>query len=231
MIWELGLAGAAAAGLGHGIAGRSSSLFGPCVWRGPRRLPRLALTFDDGPSEATPEVLDLLDVFAIRAAFFQCGRNIERLPDLAREVHRRGHEIGNHTYSHPRLLFRSPARIRREIGATQQAARLATGVEPRLFRPPYGLRWFGLRPALREHGLRLVAWTVIGHDWEWEAGEIARHVLAHVSPGAIICLHDGDRVSPKVDRRRTILALRHLLPRLYERGYHFVPLGEMIAHS
>lgn len=214
----------AAAGVGlagYGVRGRSSQMFGPTIWRGPRDRRMLALTFDDGPSQATLEVLEILKGYSIRATFFQCGANIDRLPDIARRVAEAGHEIGNHTYHHPRLLGLSAARIRREIDDTQRAIRDATGLSARLFRAPYGLRWFGLRPALAAHGLTGVMWTVIGYDWEWSADEIARHVVTHASPGGIICLHDGDRVSPQVDRRETVRALRLLIPRLYDRGYRF----------
>ena len=228
MLIELGLSIPVAAGLvlGYGARGRSSQLFGPSFWRGPRNRKQIALTFDDGPSEFTPQVLEVLDTFGIRATFFQCGKNIERLSGVSRQVREAGHEIGNHTYSHPRLISCSPSRIRREIGETQRAIAGATGVEARLFRAPYGLRWFGLRAALREYGLTGVMWTVIGYDWEWGAEEIARLVLTHASPGGIICLHDGDRTSSKVDRRETVQALRYFIPRLYDQGYSFVAAGE-----
>jgi peptidoglycan/xylan/chitin deacetylase (PgdA/CDA1 family) len=143
-------------------------------------------------------------------------------------VRDRGHEIGNHTYSHPRLLFRSAARIREEIAETQRAIAQATGVEPRLFRAPYGIRWFGLRPALLEFNLTDVMWTVMAHDWEWEAAEITSHVLSRARNGAIICLHDGDRTSPQADRWNTVAALRMIVPKLYSRGYTFVTAGEML---
>jgi len=219
---------AGAAAVGYGARGRSSQMFGPSVWRGPRGRRQIALTFDDGPSEATLDVLQILDTFAARATFFQCGANTVRLPGITRQVAEAGHELGNHTYTHPRLIGCSPARIRKEIGDTQRAIREAAGVDARLFRAPYGLRWFGLRPALGEHRLTGVMWTVIGYDWEWEATEIVRHVETHASSGGIVCLHDGDRVSPLVDRRNTITALRLLIPRLYDSGYSFVTVGEMV---
>ncbi|MBI3697171.1 MAG: polysaccharide deacetylase family protein [Acidobacteria bacterium] len=228
MLFEVTGAIAAAVVLGHGVRGRSSRLFGPNVWRGPRDKRQIALTFDDGPSEATEQVLEVLDLFCVRATFFQCGKNVERRPALARQVHEQGHEIGNHTYSHPRLMACSPARIREEIGNTQKAIADATGAAPRWFRAPYGERWFGLRAALREHGLTGVMWTVMGNDWDWEAAEIAHHVVGHASNGGIVCLHDGDRVAERADRRNTVQALRDLIPRLYGRGFSFVTLGELL---
>lgn len=231
MLLEAGVCGAAAgwAALAYGLRGRSSPLSGPSLWRGPRNRKQLALTFDDGPSEATPDVLEVLDTFSVRATFFQCGKNIERLPAIARQARDVGHEIGNHSYSHPRLLYCSAARIREEVGRTQRAIGQQTGREARLFRPPYGLRGLGLRAALREHSLTTVMWSVIGHDWEWEAEEIAHHVVSHLDAGGIVCLHDGDRTAARVDRRRTVQALRWIIPTLYGRGYSFVTAGEMLA--
>ena len=233
MLLEAGasIAGAAALIIGHGVRGRSSQLFGPSVWRGPPDKKQIALTFDDGPSEATPYVLEVLDLFRVRATFFQCGKNVERLPGIARQVHEQGHEIGNHTWSHPRLIRCSAAHIRQEIGATQRAILDAAGVEPRLFRAPYGMRWFGLRPALREYRLTGVMWTVIGYDWEWEACEIADHVVSHASNGGIVCLHDGDRTRSRVDRRNTVQALREILPKLCDRGYSFVLAPEFLCYN
>jgi peptidoglycan/xylan/chitin deacetylase (PgdA/CDA1 family) len=230
MLIEAGTAAAlaGAAVVGYGARGRSSQIFGPSVWRGPRDQRVAALTFDDGPSPATLEVLEILNLFGVRATFFQCGANIDRLPHITRRVAEAGHELGNHTYHHPRLLGCGAGRIRREIADTQRALCEAAGVEARLFRAPYGLRWFGLREALAQHRLTGVMWTVLGYDWEWEAGEIARHVETQTSPGAIICLHDGDRTSPQVDRRRTVRALRTVIPRLYDRGYRLLPAGEMV---
>lgn len=230
MLLELSAGAAAgwALAAGYAVRGRSAQIFGKSIWHGPRRKKQIALTFDDGPSEETPRILELLDTSCVRATFFQCGQNVDRLPDIARQVRDLGHEIGNHTYSHPRLIFCSRSRIREEIDATQKAILRATGVEPRLFRAPYGIRWFGLRQALQEHGLTGVMWSVIAHDWEWEGDEIARHLLTHVSKGGIICLHDGDGISPHANRHNTVLALRHVIPKLYERGYSFVTAGEML---
>jgi len=230
MVLELGIGAPLTAALaaGYGVRGRSSPLFGPNLWRGPREKRQIALTFDDGPSEATLPILELLELYSARATFFQCGKNVERLPEVSRRVQDGGHEIGNHTYSHPRLLGCTPSRIREEIGRTQQAISRAAGTAPRLFRAPYGIRWFGLRPVLRQFGLTGVMWTVIAYDWEWEADEIAWHVISHASNGAIFCMHDGDRVSQRVDRRNTIRALRRILPELAGLGYCFVTAREMM---
>ena len=227
MLLELSVAVPAAAALvvGYGVRGRSARLFGPNIWRGPRHQKLIALTFDDGPSEWTAQILEILQPLDIRATFFQCGANVARLPQISRLVADAGHEIGNHTYSHPRLITCSPARIRQEIAETQKILESTTGRRPRLFRAPYGLRWFGLRPVLEELGLTGVMWTTICYDWDWKADDIAEYVLENAENGAIFCLHDGDRISPNVNRRQTARALQTFLPQLYERGYRFVPAG------
>src|SRR5947208_9199513 len=92
---------AGGAALAYAVRSPRSDLFGPSVWHGPRDLRAVALTFDDGPSESTPEILAELERYRARATFFQCGLNIRRLPDVAREVFAAGHEIGNHSYTHP----------------------------------------------------------------------------------------------------------------------------------
>ncbi len=91
------IAGAAAiAGAAWAVRGRSSTMFAPSIWRGPRDCRALALTFDDGPSESTPALLDVLARHGVSATFFQCGANVERLPGIARATVEAGHEIGNH---------------------------------------------------------------------------------------------------------------------------------------
>src|ERR1700722_4126619 len=98
----------------YAMHGRSSKLFAPSVHRGDHSRPALALTFDDGPSESTPALLEILAGHGLRATFFMCGKNARRLPRIAREVRAQGHEIGNHTDTHPHLHFKSPAFIYRE---------------------------------------------------------------------------------------------------------------------
>jgi peptidoglycan/xylan/chitin deacetylase (PgdA/CDA1 family) len=196
--------------------------------RGPRERQQIALTFDDGPSEWTLAVLEVLERHDIPATFFFCGRNVERHPDLARFAHSRGHEIGNHTYSHPWLLPLPARQIRAELVRTQQVIERTTGVRPHLFRPPYGCRAPGLLEVERELGLTEVLWTVIGKDWQAAPGAIARRVLDGAEPGGILCLHDGDRVRPHPDRSRTVASLKDFLPVLLDDGYSFVTAGAML---
>jgi peptidoglycan-N-acetylglucosamine deacetylase len=219
----------AAALMTYAVRGRSSALLAPSVYRGARDRRAIALTFDDGPSESTLRLLDVLARYNIRATFFECGRNVRRLPHVTRRVAEAGHEIGNHTDSHPKLHFKSPEFIERELTAAQYAIEDATGISPRLFRAPYGMRWFGLRRAQRRLGLLGVMWTTIGVDWKWPAGRVARRLLEGAMNGAIFCLHDGRAVEPDPDIGVTLEAVRRVAPVLLDQGFHFEKVSEILC--
>jgi peptidoglycan/xylan/chitin deacetylase (PgdA/CDA1 family) len=187
----------------------------------------VALTFDDGPHPATVELLDVLDAYLVRATFFQCGMYVRARPAIAAVAATRGHEIGNHTETHPWLWRCSPGRIRDEIARAQEAIGQACGVTPRQFRAPYGVPGLGMGAALREHNLAHEGWTVIGNDWKLRAPEIAGRVLSRIRPGGVICLHDGRDVNPQPDIRETIEAVRRIVPELLARGYRFVTVTDL----
>jgi len=212
---------AAAGTMAWAVRGRSATVLAASVHRGDRSRPAIALTFDDGPSESTPALLEILEEHAVPATFFMCGRNIRRAPQIAREVAAAGHEIGNHTDSHASLQFRSPEFIFGELAVAQETIRSVTGRTATLFRPPYGVRWFGLRAAQRRLGLTGVMWTVIGRDWKWPASRIARLLLRNARNGAIMCLHDGRATERAPDIRPTLDAVAYIIPLLKERGFTF----------
>jgi len=213
------LAVASAALMAWAVRGRSSAVFGPSISRGPRIRRALALTFDDGPSESTPAILDILARYRVPATFFQCGANVERLPAIARAVHDAGHEIGNHSQTHPFFCFRSPQFIFGQLERTQRAIEAGAGARPVWFRAPYGVRWPGLAAAQRRLGLTGVMWTVIGYDWNLTADAVVRRVSGRISNGAIVCLHDGRELRANPDVRTTIAAVERLIPALLDRGY------------
>src|SRR5260370_23230732 len=137
--WSL-LGAAAVAGAGvmaYAVRGRSSNLLGPSVYKGVSNRRSIALTFDDGPSESTPELLEILDRHRAAATFFQCGSNVRRLPQVAREVASAGHEIGNHSDTHPYLCFKGAGPILDELTRAQESIAESTGVKPGLFPAPY----------------------------------------------------------------------------------------------
>jgi peptidoglycan-N-acetylglucosamine deacetylase len=220
---------ASAGFLAYQVRGRSSTLLAPSVYRGDRARPALALTFDDGPSESTPALLEILAAEGVQSTFFMCGENVRRCPEIARAVRSAGHELGNHTDSHPRLDFHSPEFIYREIALAQETIRETTGATPRLFRAPYGVRWFGLREAQRRLDLLGVMWTVLGNDWRWPASRITQHLIQRAENGAIICLHDGRTVRQSPDIRPMLDAVKQVIPILKERGFHFETVSQILA--
>ncbi len=222
--------GGVSAATAYGSVSRSSQLFGPSVYRGPGRRRSVALTFDDGPSEGTPALLDYLNTEGVKATFFQCGMNVRRLPHIAGQVAAAGHQLGNHTYSHPMLPFKSKAFIDREFTETQRIINFETGVAPLLLRPPYGFRWFGMREVQHRLALLGVMWTVIGYDWWWPAERIAKHVIGRSFPGGIICLHDGRGVQTKPDIRSTLDAVREIVPMLRDQGYRFETVSDLLDY-
>lgn len=219
----------AGAGMAYAVRAPRCDWFAPSVYRGDPHRKSLALTLDDGPSESTIDLLDLLDRFGVRATFFMCGANIRRLPSVAQEVFCRGHEIANHTYSHRPLYLRGPAFIEREIAAAQQACEDVLYLRPKYFRAPYGCRWFGLAAAQHHHDLTGVMWTVLGLDWKYLADQVARRIVDRASPGGIICLHDGRGLQINPNIQNTLDALAWALPVLQKQGYKFETVSKLLC--
>lgn len=209
----------------------SSQVFGPALVRGSARGRRVAVTFDDGPaSPFTDQILDILRERQVPATFFVCGKNVEQFPEIVRRIHVEGHALGNHTYSHPKLFFRSREKIAEEVDRTQEAILKLIGYRPRLLRPPFGIRWFGLYPVLRERGIQIVQWSDSGYDWKNGAEAIVRDTLKALRPGAVIALHDGHGVCPpgEVDRSNTVKALPAIIDGVRKAGFTFVPLRDFL---
>jgi peptidoglycan/xylan/chitin deacetylase (PgdA/CDA1 family) len=220
---------AGAAFLAWAVRGRSSAVFGRSVWRGSAGRRKIALTFDDGPSEGTPAILDILAQYRVSATFFQVGANVDRLPEVAHAVGAAGHAIGNHSYAHPLFCFRSPAFIEADLRRAQQTIRAHTGVEPAWFRAPYGVRWFGMGRAQQILSLTGVMWSTIGRDWALDSDAVYRRLANGAANGAILCLHDGRELKARPDIRVTVEAVRRLVPALLERGYEFETINQLLC--
>ena len=121
MLGGAAVAAAALGGMAWAVNGRSSSVFGPSVWHGPKNRREIALTFDDGPSRSTPELLRIFEEYNIRATFFQCGMHVRKFPEIAMHTAVAGHELGNHTDTHPALLCKSPRFLFDELRRAQDA--------------------------------------------------------------------------------------------------------------
>jgi peptidoglycan/xylan/chitin deacetylase (PgdA/CDA1 family) len=230
----------AAAGLAFGLwfcwacVIPSFTFFRPVLVRGPQQGKRVSLTFDDGPAvQFTEQVLDILREHHVPATFFVCGKNVEEHPDLLRRIVAEGHEVGNHTYSHLYIFFKSRRRVAEEIDRTQEIIEKVTGFRPKIFRPPYGARWFGLIPTLLERGMHLILWSVAGYDWKKDVDGITQVVLRGLKPGAVILLHDGreTRSVAEIDRSRTVLALPGIIAGARRRGYTFAPLKDFLPST
>lgn len=232
------IAGTAAAGI---VAAGYQSMAPTGQWFGrtftglprgsnPTKIRQLALTYDDGPND--PHTLQLLDVLArhaVPATFFLIGKYVQQCPDIVREIVKAGHTIGNHTFTHPLLIFKSEAEIRKELTDGTAALQDATGNDIHLFRPPFG----GRRPAVlriaRELGLEPVMWNVSGHDWKAPPAEaIERRVSRKMRGGDVILLHDGGHKQMGADRSQTVLATDRLIPRYRSQGYDFVSIPCML---
>jgi peptidoglycan/xylan/chitin deacetylase (PgdA/CDA1 family) len=210
------------------VRGRSAQLLGPAVWRGPAHRRAIALTFDDGPSESTSKLLELLARHRARATFFVCGHHVRRLPHVAVRIAREGHELGNHSDTHEAFYLRSADFILQQLARTQQAVEEVIGLRPRLFRVPFGARWFGLREVQTRLGLTGVTWTHIARDWSLDGRAIAARLAGRAAPGVIFCFHDGRELMHNPDIHSTLQALELLLPQWAAAGYEFVTVSELL---
>ena len=163
-----------------------------CLWEGDPSSGVLALSFDDGPDpEVTPAVLDVLDEVGARGTFFLTGENVLKHPDIARRIPERGHALGNHSMTHSKMMMMKKSDVESEIDDTQKAIADAAGVEPALFRPPYGIFDFSVSRAVKERGLSMILWTVLSGDYSDDSADtVMETVRPFIRPGAIQVFHD-----------------------------------------
>jgi peptidoglycan/xylan/chitin deacetylase (PgdA/CDA1 family) len=193
---------------------------------------QLALTFDDGPND--PHTLKLLDILAkhsVKATFFLIGRYVEQRPEIVREIVAAGHVVGNHTYSHPNLIFQSQAEVRNEVSRCEQALEDAVGKNHApLFRPPFGARRPATLRTLKKAGLTPIMWSVTGYDWRAKSpNEVEYKVSKQIRGGDVILLHDGGHRNFGTDRSYTVQATDRLLARYKGEGYVFPTIPEMMS--
>lgn len=205
---------------------RTFQFFGGLVDRVETEEKAVALTFDDGPTGRTDEILAILEDADIKATFFLCGGSIGEFPGETERIVRAGHQVGNHTYSHRRMVFLTPAAIAGEIERTDGLIRSA-GYEGDIpFRPPYGKKLLLLPYYLHRHGRTTVMWDLEPNTIpEVNAGaeNIARYVVDNARPGSIILLHvmydaEGNSIG----------AIKGIAEGLKAEGYRFVTVSELI---
>jgi peptidoglycan/xylan/chitin deacetylase (PgdA/CDA1 family) len=224
---------AIASAAGYQSMAPTGQWFGPTFTGLARGSKQLALTYDDGPND--PHTQNLMDVLArhnVHATFFLIGRYVQERPDIVRELVKAGHVIGNHTFTHPLLTFKSAREVRTQLENCARAITEAVGEHSNLFRPPFG----GRRPAVlriaRYMGLEPVMWNVTGYDWNSPSVEhIERKVTNQVRGGDVILLHDGGHREFGADRSLTITATDRLISRYKSEGYEFVTVPAMMQKS
>ncbi len=196
-----------------------SQWLSPALCRLPTRAQAVWLTIDDGPSDDTLAILDLLDAHTAKATFFLVGERAQQQPQLVREIMHRGHCIGNHSYSHPSRWFWAlgPARMRREIEHTQRILRDITGLTPQWFRAVVGMSNPFVAAVLKDNALSRVAWCARGFDGVVaDPAKIITRIERGIAPGAIVLLHEG------AAHGRNVETIGLLLRRLDTLGYQAV---------
>lgn len=228
---NLVLAGTAAAiAAGYQTMASTGSWYGRAFHGLGRGSRKIALTFDDGPNDPhTQRLLEVLDRHGARATFFLIGRYVQQRPDLVRSIAEQGHVIGNHTFSHPLLIFESRRRVQDEIVRCRKAITEAIGPHSHLFRPPWGGRRPGVFPLVRELGLVPVMWNVMGYDWKAPSAEYIQGKLrSRIKGGSVILLHDGGHIRFGMDRSATVKATDAIISHYRGEGYEFVTIPEMM---
>ena len=196
----------------------------PIVYQGQSNEPQIALTFDDGPHPMyTAQILDILAQYDIRATFFVIGENVDLYPEMLQRTVSEGHEIGNHTQTHP-LKSLSREQMERELSDCETTIGEWIDCRPRLFRPPGGILSGTVTALAEDHRYRVILWSVDTRDWaHTPVAQITKTVLDEVGAGDIILMHDGIKSNSPTPE-----ALRILIPELLARGYRFVTVSELL---
>ncbi len=188
----------------------------------------IALTFDDGPHpKNTPVILDILAHYGVKATFFEVGSNVEHYPEVSRRVIAEGHEIGNHTYTHPHVKNLSLAELEKEVAKCETAIKKVTGTSPVLFRPPEGVIDDAVKVMSTDREYSVILWSVDTRDWAGTSTSvIVKNVMKNVKSGDIILMHDYVTKSCN-----TVAALKIIIPRLLDEGYTFVTVSRLIEEK
>lgn len=203
---------------------------GDIVWEVPTADKLIALTFDDGPdSKQTPKILDILKQYDAKATFFVVGKRVDLYPDIVRRELAEGHELANHTFTHPYFQGKvSVERLQQEIDSTHKSIKKATGTSPHLFRPPGGYYNQTMVHVTKKLGYQVVLWSWHQDTVDWNrpgVGKIVNKVLNNARNGDIVLFHDFVE-----GRTQTIAALEKIMPELSKRGYKFVTVSELLKH-
>ena len=210
--------------LGTKLQNLSGTIFVPFVIRGEKNSCKVALTYDDGPTPGVTDViLDQLAAHNSHATFFVIGRRVQLFPDLARRIVREGHEIANHSFTHPNLSKLPSSKVFKEIEMTQKTIEDICGVTPKYFRPPYGAFRVSQGEITRNLDLQVILWSLDPEDWRLPGiTTIANRIVTNTSAGEIILCHDL--------HTQTALASQLFIPRISE-NYTLVSLSGLLRSS
>ena len=201
---------------------REYQLFGGLTNRVETNQKVVALTFDDGPTNNVNDILPLLDQYNAKATFYVTGKELQQNKEIGKEIVEAGHDIGNHSYSHKPMIFKTNAFIKKEIERTNQFI-LEVGYEGEIdFRPPYGKKLVGLPYYLKQHDIETITWDIEPDTFYTSAQDKVNDVNEHVKPGSIILLH------PMYDDTgEELKAIEGILKSLSKRGYQFITVNEL----
>jgi peptidoglycan/xylan/chitin deacetylase (PgdA/CDA1 family) len=217
--------------LGYNCFAPTSQLYGPTLSDCPHP-DQIALTYDDGPNDIyTQRLLELLSEHQVRATFFLIGNFVRARPQIARAIAHAGHAVGNHTHTHPNLLFLSSRAIRQQLSDSSKALSDVLGVQTKWFRPPFGARRPEALKVARELGLTPVMWNVTGFDWKASSAAVIdayvrKKIDGERARGHIVLLHDGGHTQIGADRSQTIEATKLLIQR-YKESHRFVTVDQI----
>lgn len=190
------------------------------IIHGNESMNQIALTFDDGPSSrTTPQVLDILKQYNIKATFFVLGIQVKENPAILRRIVAEGHEIGNHSFNHPQLTKLTDEAVREQLVSTQHEIRKVVGFVPTMLRPPYGAYKPKMIPLFEELGFHVVLWSVDTNDWRYKGDAIERTASRETRNGSIILFHDI--------KKETVRVLPQIVEELLGRGFKPVTVSEL----
>ncbi|UOQ47930.1 DUF2073 domain-containing protein [Gracilibacillus caseinilyticus] len=185
----------------------------------------IALTFDDGPSENVPGILSMLEDYQVKATFFLIGHDIRKYPELTKAIAAAGHQIGNHTYTHSRMIGKSPSFVQQELSSTDSLIRDA-GYEGDIdFRPPFGKKLVVLPWILNNQKRETIMWNLEPDTYAATVEEKVDYVLDNIEKGSIILLH------PMYDDGEELKVMETILKELTEQNYRFVTVDELQQHA
>ncbi len=208
--------------LAWGSSTIQSGYFVKSFYKGPQTSKIIALTFDDGPHPMTLPVLELLDKYQAKATFFCIGKQIEKHPDIFQKTIKKGHTVGNHSYSHSNNFgFLSSTRVKSELVQTDALIEKYIGKKPTFFRPPFGVTNLHIKKALNTTKHYTIGWSIRSFDTKIQYEEkILNRIKKRLKPGSIILLHDTSQ--------RTVNVLEQLLIHLDREGYEMVTVDQLL---